>query len=415
MAVSEFGQATGFWSYVHEDNENEDGRILELADRLKRRYKTLSGRNLRLFTDREIEWGAKWKEVIYDALTTSTFLIAIVTPSFLQSRACRDELLQFAENARRRDVPELLLSIVWVDIPDLDTDDSDKVKVAVRDSQFKSFYELSLEDPKGPEVRKFVDELARRLLQIEELVQDRPDIEPSEESKIGNPADDSDSDASPFDSDEPGYLDADAELGEITDEWLETVQEFQAIMTEIGEITSKYGARMTQANKKGTSAKVVVARQYATAVTPAAERYHEKSLSYLENTMRVNKQVIVILNHFASEYHAPGENETIDGTFRSIKELVQAGRDTVKQIEVFQTGVSRVARMSRDVRKPLGIIHRATQNFMDGQAIFDEWSDRIDFIIEDAASRLAETGEHQADTGLGLRASELRPGGQSSE
>jgi cobaltochelatase CobT len=53
--------AVGFWSYVHSDDEHENGRITRLRERLERSIQFQSGiRDFRIFQDRKhIGWGQK--------------------------------------------------------------------------------------------------------------------------------------------------------------------------------------------------------------------------------------------------------------------------------------------------------------------------------------------------------------------
>ena len=48
----------GFWSYVHADDEAEDGRILRLARDVAGQFEMLTGEPLTLFLDKDaIKWG----------------------------------------------------------------------------------------------------------------------------------------------------------------------------------------------------------------------------------------------------------------------------------------------------------------------------------------------------------------------
>lgn len=66
---------TGFWSYVHKDNDSQHDRILNLAKLLKQEYEFLTGSSLELFVDRDdLACGKKWRVTIDDALTATSFL-----------------------------------------------------------------------------------------------------------------------------------------------------------------------------------------------------------------------------------------------------------------------------------------------------------------------------------------------------
>jgi len=82
----------GFWSYAHADDKNDGGAVVRLAKRVMSEYALLSGEWLRLFIDRDLEWGDEWKRRIDQALQETTFFIPIITPTYFISEECRREL-----------------------------------------------------------------------------------------------------------------------------------------------------------------------------------------------------------------------------------------------------------------------------------------------------------------------------------
>ncbi len=76
--------------------------LTELRKRLEREIQVQTGESFDIFQDRkDIRWGQAWKERINDALDGSTFLIAIVTPGYLKSPACREEFERFREREKK--------------------------------------------------------------------------------------------------------------------------------------------------------------------------------------------------------------------------------------------------------------------------------------------------------------------------
>ena len=56
---------SGFWSYVHADDEAEGDRITLLAEKLVAEYEMITGEKIELFLDKDgIEWGEKWRDKI---------------------------------------------------------------------------------------------------------------------------------------------------------------------------------------------------------------------------------------------------------------------------------------------------------------------------------------------------------------
>ena len=81
-----------FMSYVRFDDKHEDGRLSEFRTRLSSEVRLQTGQDFPIFQDRnDIKWGQNWQERIEDSIDAATFLIAIITPGFFASAACRNE------------------------------------------------------------------------------------------------------------------------------------------------------------------------------------------------------------------------------------------------------------------------------------------------------------------------------------
>ena len=73
-----------FMSYVRFDDQHENGRLTEFRNRLSGEIRMQTGEGFSIFQDRnDIQWGQNWKERIEDSIDEVTFLIPIITPSFL--------------------------------------------------------------------------------------------------------------------------------------------------------------------------------------------------------------------------------------------------------------------------------------------------------------------------------------------
>ena len=107
-----------FFSYVHINDEQDDGRLTELRKRLEREVQVQTGEPFPIFQDRNsIQWGQQWKERIDGGIDGSTFLIAVVTPSYINSVACQDEFNRFLEREKKLKRNDLILPLLYVDTP----------------------------------------------------------------------------------------------------------------------------------------------------------------------------------------------------------------------------------------------------------------------------------------------------------
>lgn len=163
----------GFWSYVQSDNENSRQRIRRLADLIRAEFSLITGEELRLFTDRDIEWGQHWEARIDQALRAVTFLIPIITPSYFKSEACRKELLTFSGHASSRGLDELLLPIYYVPVPALDEhrEGVDQAVDLIAKTQWRDWRDLRLTSEDDPAYLEAINGAAMRLADIAALAE----------------------------------------------------------------------------------------------------------------------------------------------------------------------------------------------------------------------------------------------------
>jgi hypothetical protein len=160
--------SVGFWSYAHRDNDLDRGRVSQLARDLADQFELLTGHILEMFVDsRSIEWGHEWRRRVDQALDSTTFFIAIVTPLYLRSSECRREFLDFVGNIGGADDKRVLLPILYIDTPAVgDPYDSDEVARLVRRTQYEDWRTLRLAAGDSPEYRLAVQRMAVRILEI---------------------------------------------------------------------------------------------------------------------------------------------------------------------------------------------------------------------------------------------------------
>jgi predicted AAA+ superfamily ATPase len=159
--------ATMFLSYVHADNERSRGNVVQFAEDLVDTYAYLYGRKIELFVDRQsITWGESWSQRLRTEAESTSFLLAIVTPRYLQSEPCREELLSFSTAAETATEPKVLLPLQWVDITTTDVvDEADPVLTKIRSTQFEDVTEIRQLQPGSAEYDLLLERVAGRLKQ----------------------------------------------------------------------------------------------------------------------------------------------------------------------------------------------------------------------------------------------------------
>jgi hypothetical protein len=103
-----------FMSYAHVDNEY--GQLTEFRERLSNEVQVQTGKEFPIFQDRDdILLGQDWRQRIEEALEEEiTFLIPIITPSFFNSQACREELDLFLRREKALSRSDLVLPVYYV-------------------------------------------------------------------------------------------------------------------------------------------------------------------------------------------------------------------------------------------------------------------------------------------------------------
>ncbi len=157
---------TGFWSYTSSDDNAARGRLSQLrrllADELQLK---LGGRarTVHIFQDvAAIPFGTDWLKEIRQALAESSFLIPIVTPAFLQSEMCCQEVMWFHEHEAAAGRDDLIFPFHYVNVDDLGRGEVHDPAVLdlLRSRQRIDFRALRLKDPTGEEVASKLETLA---------------------------------------------------------------------------------------------------------------------------------------------------------------------------------------------------------------------------------------------------------------
>ena len=182
-------------SYVHSDDKY--GRLTEFRERLSDEVRVQIGEEFLIFQDRkDIQWGENWKKRIEESLDAVTFLIPIITPSFFNSPACRDELQRFLEREGKLGRNDLVLPIYYVDCPLLNDEGKragDELAQAIFAHQYADWRDLRFEPFTSPQVGKTLEKLAVQIRDALERVQisPRPDADvtrrPAEDMSVSLP------------------------------------------------------------------------------------------------------------------------------------------------------------------------------------------------------------------------------------
>jgi F-box protein 11 len=160
-------EPAAFLSYVRFDDQHEGGKLSQLRERLSAEVQLQTGREFWIFQDRnDIAWGQHWKTRLDETLDAVTLLIPIITPSFFQSPACREEVERFLDRERRLGRQDLILPVYYVSTPELDdavARKDDELARVLATRQYADWRELRFEPLTSPLISRAIAQLAGRL------------------------------------------------------------------------------------------------------------------------------------------------------------------------------------------------------------------------------------------------------------
>jgi parallel beta-helix repeat protein len=153
-----------FYSYVHADDQNEDGLITGLHRALQSAARLQIGPDFTIFIDRDdIDWGDNWRKRIEGSLDSTSLLIPVITPSFFQSTECRRELERFLDRERELERDDLVWPIYYVSAPQLEDPGDDELARVIASRQYTDWRQLRFEPLTARVVRERLATLAERL------------------------------------------------------------------------------------------------------------------------------------------------------------------------------------------------------------------------------------------------------------
>jgi hypothetical protein len=269
--------AAGFWSYTHKDDEAEQGRIRRFAAELSAEYSLLTGDDIEIFVDRNIQWGEQWRARIESALANATFFLPIITPRFFKSVECRRELLTFHSQSTSLGVKEYLLPIYYVSVPDLDENNSDEAIAVVARTQYFPWTDLRLAAPESAEYRQGINALATRLVGIAEQLAVRTAVTPSGER----------------DTDEPRTLDLLQQVNQIWPTLIETIEkdrENEVMWAAIWTAHADRVKRLERAGRAGSRGALIL--KLAADSLPLAQSHLDLAKRYSALTIEIDPLIV---------------------------------------------------------------------------------------------------------------------------
>ena len=153
-----------FWSYAKLDNKKPH-KLSKLREALNTSLdQTVGFENKIVIDESDLTWGVKWKAEIERLIQESDALIAVISPSYFNSRMCIYEL-NLAIRANKT-----ILPIYYRDCPkglksNFKTDGNEEnvrlntISKEIADTQYKDFRDLRNKDVESEVVQDFLDKI----------------------------------------------------------------------------------------------------------------------------------------------------------------------------------------------------------------------------------------------------------------
>ena len=324
-----------------------------------------------MFLDRrDIQWGEEWRRRINDALAGTAFFVPVITPRYFGSQECRRELLTFTAHAESLGVSELVLPLLYVKVAALEAEDAetsgDEAVALVARTQYVDWTTLRLEDERAAAYRSAVNDLAVRLVAINEELSGR--AVPELRKQVNE------------DDEPPGFVEIMAETEAALPRWQGTIESFEPVLAEINEATVEATAHMerSEAQGKGFAGKLVAVRTLANRLEAPAARVLELGTTYSSELASVDAGVLTLIRRGSESAVSEEDRNALCSLFEAIRKYAQVSEQATEAMRGYLTSLQETMALSRALRPALQQISDGVRRVADAQAIVEEWVRQID-------------------------------------
>lgn len=370
-----------FWSYAHKDNDADSDRIRQLADDVAAEYGLLTSADMKLFLDiSAIEWGAALLPSIGQALAEISFFIPVVTPRYFKSEACRKELQDFYTSAEGLGLSELILPILYVDVPELhDSDPSDDQLInIIKDRKWFDWRGLRLTDRLSADYRAGVNQMADRIRTAS--------LSAQASNLTAEPREPGMADAEAEEGDELGPLDWMAIMEDAFPLITETLVDLQQEIVQVGELTQGWAEGLPHAPT--LRARLNAMKKYAGLLQPHSDRVLSLGGQFAKELSEIDFGLSLLVEQINTEFEDASieDKRQMCEFLAGVRKLVESSREGLGAIQELANSIEDVENSSKDVRPPLRTLRRGLQLAVDGRSIIEQWGSLMDATGIDCGS-----------------------------
>ena len=355
-------EITAFLSYVRSDDIHDEGRITTLRRKLAEEIHIQTGKEFHIFQDREdIFAGQRWHVSIKDSINNTTLLIAIITPSFLKSDACREEVRLFIEREHQLGRNDLMIPILYVETPGL-SNARDEIAKDLNNRQNYDWTNLRFEDLKSNAARRKIAHLASQIIKAGE--RSKQSIEPPSIYEQMSKEDR---------EDEPGFLELLAGAEEAMPNFINTIYALAETLRYVSEDTRKATEEIDSAKQSNKPSSVVLSifHHLSKRLNDPVSQMEDLVEDYLDELTRVSGGINVLVELVATI--DTDEIRIAHNLLHTLDALNKNVKETFDILEGYRQTLIKSYRVSSTLRPVLRRMSNATYKILPSKDVFEAW------------------------------------------
>lgn len=366
-------EASGFLSYARSDDENEQGRISELRERLSAEVQMQTGSIFPIFQDREdISTGRRWWSCIEESIASTRLLIVIITPSFMRSETCREEVRLFADREQALGSNELIIPILYVATPQLYDLNDDTARDLVQRNYF-DWVDLRFEDSDTNTYRKGIASLASQV--ITAIEQSMTDSGPF--VAVGEPEDDVE--AAP---DDDGFIEVLADTEDALPHFVESIESFASRLNAVTAIVEQATKEMSEAKMSGkpSSATLAVTVRLSRRLEKPVQEMDQLADAYVKHLKIVNGGVNAMIERLSMTI-SEQNREAAQGFLDAVIELCNNAGNAFDSMEDSRQVIISNYSLSSNLRPILKRMSTSMLKIIRSRTTFETWRDDLGSVL----------------------------------
>jgi hypothetical protein len=358
-----------FVSYARIDDRATYHRVSQLVDDIANTYRSMTGQDVAVFQDIDtIKPGDDWKDRIRLGLSSSSIMLAFVSPAYLGSAPCREELSEFLAFLDANSSERLVIPLLFADPDRIEYRFvNDDLWVRLKTLNRVDISELRSADPGTSQWIVKVEKIAKAIDEVLEGIEKQPD--PSKAGQQGPSL------VTAAEERPEGILERLAATEKAMPGINDNIERLATLLQQVGERAVATTPKMERADTFGK--KLAASRELAAQLAPIAAEITRRADQIVSDFNDIDDFVINILNFSRSTpVEIIKDPQNVAG-FKAIWGLATIAAASIRQLEEFNETLAQVIGFSADLDRPLKAMRGAFLRMADIRGILNVWLDEL--------------------------------------